>query len=207
MDDNSQSNSKLQLVVSRYNENVEWTRLFKNVIIYNKGAPLGNGFNERFLPNVGREGHTFYKHICENYDNLCDYTAFLQGNPFDHERNIIQILLDYEKNPPSGFQHLASSIFHTTIDEEKRTYPNHFQNLQEGYKHVFGFYPCENCECIFGAGGQFICSRENILKNDKSFYDNIVKMLDKDSNPIEGHYIERFHKYIICGPVTNKIST
>jgi len=30
-----------------------------------------------FLDNVGREGHTYYKYICDNYDNLTDYTIFL----------------------------------------------------------------------------------------------------------------------------------
>ena len=44
------------------------------------------------LDNVGREGHTYYKYIVDNYDNLKDYTCFLQGNPFDHSPNIIDNL-------------------------------------------------------------------------------------------------------------------
>ncbi|MBH73934.1 MAG: hypothetical protein CMM57_09815 [Rhodospirillaceae bacterium] len=41
------------------------------------------------LNNVGREGHTYYKYICDNYEKLPEYTFFLQGYPFDHSGNII----------------------------------------------------------------------------------------------------------------------
>lgn len=51
-----------------------WTKLLSNVIIYNKGTP--QRCNQILLNNVGREGHTYYKHICDNYDNLADYTFF-----------------------------------------------------------------------------------------------------------------------------------
>jgi hypothetical protein len=62
------------IIVARFNENVEWTKQFTNVIIYNKGNKLDNGYNEVFLNNVGREGHTYYKYICENYEKLPEYT-------------------------------------------------------------------------------------------------------------------------------------
>ena len=78
----------LSIVVARYNEDLEWTTQFSNVIIYNKGTQLSDDFNQTCLNNVCREGHTYYKHICDNYDNLADYTIFLQGNPFDHSPNI-----------------------------------------------------------------------------------------------------------------------
>jgi len=65
------------IVVARYNEDLEWTKQFLNVIIYNKGTQLhSNDFNQILLNNVGREGHTYYKHIYDNYDNLAEYTFF-----------------------------------------------------------------------------------------------------------------------------------
>lgn len=64
------------IVVARYNEDLEWTKLLSNVIIYNKGTPLTNDFNQILLNNVGREGHAYYKHIYDNYDKLADYTFF-----------------------------------------------------------------------------------------------------------------------------------
>lgn len=77
------------IIVSRYNENVDWTRQFANVLIYNKGTELTGFSNVINLDNVGKEGHTYYKYIYDNYDNLEDYTIFLQGNPFDHSPNIV----------------------------------------------------------------------------------------------------------------------
>lgn len=67
------------IVISRYNENIDWTNQFSNVVIYNKGNKMNGNFTEIALENVGREGHTFYKHIYENYHQLEDYLLFLQG--------------------------------------------------------------------------------------------------------------------------------
>ena len=36
------------IVVARYNENIEWTKQFSNVIIYNKGLPLENSYKQIF---------------------------------------------------------------------------------------------------------------------------------------------------------------
>ena len=88
----------MNIIVARYNENVEWTKDFSNVIIYNKGELLNNGYNEILLNNVGREQHTFYKYIYDNYDNLENYTIFLQGNPFDHLVNTIEKLNEIINN-------------------------------------------------------------------------------------------------------------
>jgi len=79
---------EFSIVVSRYNEDVHWTKSFgKNCIIYNKGnADLDYIDNELIIPldNVGKEGGTYIKHIIDNYDNLSNHIAFLQGHPFDH---------------------------------------------------------------------------------------------------------------------------
>ena len=36
------------------------------------------------LPNIGREAHTFFTHIINEYADLPEWTAFLQGDPFAH---------------------------------------------------------------------------------------------------------------------------
>ena len=67
------------IVIARYNEDIEWTRMFQNVLIYNKGCKLESDhkYNENQLDNVGRECHTYYKYIYDNYDNLEDYTILV----------------------------------------------------------------------------------------------------------------------------------
>ena len=35
-----------KIIVSRYKQNIEWTKQFSNVIVYNKGNKLGGDYNE-----------------------------------------------------------------------------------------------------------------------------------------------------------------
>lgn len=81
----------MDLIVARYNEDLNWTDEVQadRKFLYNKG-----GVDPRFipLPNKGREAHTFFFHIFQNYDSLADINVFVQGNPFDHTPNLRQIL-------------------------------------------------------------------------------------------------------------------
>lgn len=192
----------MKIVVARYNENVNWTKQFPNVIIYNKGNRLDNTYNQISLNNIGREGHTYYKYICDNYHNLDNYTIFLQGNPFDHSPNIIYNLNKcylfenkLHEYPIFNFRFLSEKVHVSSLDNEKKLYPSHCSDIYTTWKRIFG-RNTENHECIFGSGAQFIVSKEAILKKPKLFYDNIVKILEYDIGPIEGYHIERLHKYI-----------
>jgi Protein of unknown function (DUF3431) len=181
-------------VIARYNENIEWTKQFSNVIVYNKGSELNDDYNEILLPNVGREGHTYYKHICDNYENLADYTIFLQGNPFDHSPNIISNLNKYinDANLRIHFEFLSETIVDCNLN-------NCLYHPGLPLKNVYNilFNKSENDITFkFGAGAQFIVSKKAILSRDKSFYCKIVEMLENDISPIEGYVIERFHKLI-----------
>lgn len=182
------------IVVARYNENVNWTKEFQNVIIYNKGNKLNDNYNEIMLNNVGREGHTYYKHIYDNYENLADYTIFLQGNPFDHSPNIISDLKKYIENKDLNidFEFLSSWIIDCNL-----TRCIHHANLPLAttYEKIFNIKKSD-ITFKFGAGAQFIVSKKSILKKPKEFYLNIVKILEYSINPIEGFVVERFHKII-----------
>jgi hypothetical protein len=183
------------IVVARYNEKVEWTKHFSNVIIYNKGEKLTDDFNEILLCNVGREGHTYYKHIYDNYDNLSDYSIFLQGNPFDHSPNIIHNLNKYVNNTDLNidFEFLSEKIIDCNLSG--CIYHPRYLPLIETYEKLFNIR--KNIMAFqFGAGAQFIVSKRKILQRPKEFYLKIVKMLDNNINPIEGFVIERFHKLI-----------
>ena len=192
-----------RIIVSRYNENIEWTKQFPNVIIANKGEPLQNVYNQAVLTNVGREGHTYYKYIYDNYKNLPDYMIFLQGNPFDHSPNIItnlkKTIQTITSRPNTKCFHFLSEQIHiSTLNIQCSIYPE-CKNIHQNWERVFG-ETVQNkntdMECIFGAGAQFIVSKENVLQHPIEFYKNIVQMLEYDINPLEGYDIESFHKYI-----------
>lgn len=184
---------KFCIVVARYNENIEWTKQFSNVIIYNKGAPLEGKYNEIYLNNVGREGHTYYKHIYDNYENLSDYTIFLQANPFDHSPNIISNLKKYVNNKELNIdfeflsEYIYDCLFNSTGTPLEIIYEKLFNEKKKRLDLKFKF----------GAGAQFIVSKKNILRWPKEFYLKIIEMLGKSVSPIEGYVIERFHKLIL----------
>lgn len=182
------------IIVARYNENVEWTTQFPNVLIYNKGNKLEeDGYNEILLNNVGREGHTYYTYIYDNYDNLEDYSVFLQGNPFDHSPHIIDTLNNIYINNEEldiKFNFLSEDIIPCNLSG-----CNYHANLPliDVYEKLFN----ERRTCmdfIFGGGAQFIVSKKQILKRPKSFYLEIIKLLENEVSPINGYVIERFHE-------------
>jgi hypothetical protein len=186
-------NVTLAIVIARYNEDVEWTKQFPNVIIYNKGNPLNNGFNEIMLDNVGRESHTYYKYICDNYDNLPDYVIFLQGNPFDHSPNIISNLNNYfNLKNFVDFEFLSERILDCNLSS---CIYHEGLPLIRLYEEIFNIKKM-NMDFKFGCGAQFIVSKQNILKRSKCFYLKLISLLDYDICPIEGYVMERFQKLI-----------
>lgn len=109
----------VEIVVARYNENLNWTTIYPfnqfKYIVYNKGN------NDNFtkdnvkkiinLENVGRECHTYLHHILQNYDNngLAPITVFTVGsislpnetdNPYKYKKmyTLCKYLLDNKCN-------------------------------------------------------------------------------------------------------------
>lgn len=184
------------IIVARYNEDLKWIKPFVNTIVYNKGTALTEDFTQITLDNVGREGHTYYKHIYDNYENLAEYNIFLQGNPFDHSPNIISNLNNYINNKDLhiDFEFLSERILSCNLIE----CPYHAGlPLLQTYEKIFD-EKMETLEFEFGAGAQFIVSKKTILKRPRNFYLKIIELLDKNISPIEGYVIERFHKLIFC---------
>jgi len=79
------------LVVTRYREDLAWLNLVEatRVTVYNKGEYF---FGYVPLPNIGRDAHTPFYHLANNYNNLSDITYFCQGNPFDRVFGLLEAL-------------------------------------------------------------------------------------------------------------------
>jgi Protein of unknown function (DUF3431) len=172
----------MQVVIARYNEDISWAKAYDNVVVYNKGGAINDAIE---LPNVGREGHTFYHHIVENYDQLADYTAFLQGNPFDHYKNARTIV-------PKKFEMLADRKIKCSLNG-----CDHHKGLPLKQVYVDLFDVDEPMEFTFGAGGQFVVARDVVHKRPKCFYEKVRSLLEGEVNPIYGYVIERFAPLIM----------
>lgn len=94
-----------ELVISRYNENLEWAdkvqEYFDLVSVYNKGDQIDDisYANIQNINNVGREAQTWVYHIISKWDKIADYTFFVQGSPFHHSEYILDILKLEFKQP------------------------------------------------------------------------------------------------------------
>lgn len=90
----------VQLVVAKYKENVDWTTLFDDVIIYNKGPQRCTCPPHCVIDieNKGREGGTYLTHIITNYNMLAEYTIFCQACPFEHSPDFIHLVKNFKEH-------------------------------------------------------------------------------------------------------------
>ena len=98
--------SDYHVVVTRFNEDLSWSQEIdpKRLFIYDKSPePLADAIP---VPNVGREGETVLRYIIEHYDELPEYTIFLQGNPWEHmasKTNMAEVISRHVEARPEYF--------------------------------------------------------------------------------------------------------
>ena len=185
---------KYQIVVSRYNEDISYLLLLNDILlVYNKGEDnIPIYCNTIKLPNIGRESHTYLYHIVNNYDYLADKTLFIQGKISDHK--LLQGK-DYFKED----DFIAKiNLINIQILKKRVIYSNKY--LKELKKSKYTPYEWINkiglCinelndfKIVWGAN--FCVSKKLIHKKPKIFYEDLLKYLEYDKNPEEGHFFER----------------
>lgn len=207
------TNENIQVVVSVYNEDMDWVaeEPFSglDIICYHKGdkeIPSCNAPNCKIekIPNVGRCDHTYLYHIIEKYDNLAPVTLFIPGSwkdPRKHDRTL-EVLNKVHKTgetyipsdpAPSDLYGFQIDYWESTNDKNKEK--NVTSNMLPSPQRPFGVWMQMNLPDRpinkVQYSGVFAVSREDIRKNSIDFYKNLIKYVDSDSNPEAGHYIER----------------
>lgn len=196
---------KFQIVVARYNENIDWLKKLKDItLVYNKGLFHDSlkYFQVLQLPNYGRESHTYLNHIINNYDNLAEYTLFFQGSIKDHEplslenyfqqKDFIGYLRNYEthliKKPLRHFGKWKNEINNGSIKQSKLTC---FEWLTE---IIYFDETLKEISTVWGA--LFSVSKKLIHEKPKIFYEQLLRYVDYHVNPEEGHFFERSWYFI-----------
>lgn len=193
----------IDLIVSRYKENIDWISLINNninVIIYNKF------YDEKIkLQNVGREGHTYLTHIINNYDNLSDFTIFSQGDPFHHYSNFLKEIDNFYYNEDKSQKYYLKFL---CPHAKEGIYANFDKAHKTGLPMYYFFDLLFNMklkpQTILNVyyGAQFIVHKNNILSKPKQFYSFLLKFLSYDIDPIEGYIFERLWLYILDPQIT-----
>jgi hypothetical protein len=163
---------KMTVVVSGYRADLTWLKEIPwNYVVYDKGENNLPGWikNVIKLPNVGRESHTYLTHIVGNYDNLSDHTIFVQDNPFDHSKELIRKIKNF--NGECDFFALSDNI----VCCNKYGVPGH-SGLKVGESASKFFL--DNIEFFeFPAGAEFIVSRKAMLFHSKMTYQKLIDLM------------------------------
>jgi len=210
---------KKEVVIAAYNRDLSWINKFNNdvkITIYRKGDNLNNP-DEIYLPNnIGRDVHSFFYHIYNNYDNMSDYTFFVQDYPFDHWENLVEVINECPDKLCSSasinFDGYYGFHFNTIGSMWTLYKSNHLgtgnilkcdargrpQDLNPNidlkkYWSLLFKMPSLN-EYEFIPGGHFCITKEHIKIRSKEFYLNIIKLLE--SNEHVPWIIERLECYI-----------
>ena len=212
---NSDEALNIDLVISRYNEDLNWTleepfNKFK-YIVYNKG--INDNFNKENikeiikLDNVGKCDHTYLYHIIKNYNNLADITVFLPGSvDLKYKKKIASKLLreiQLKKNAIfiSLNEYDIKKIHYNFKLDSYRTKHKGNKNINSSaelkkstirpfglwYQNMFGNLQI-NCIVYYGI---FSIHKNDIIQHHKSRYEFLIKELSLDSNPEAGHFFER----------------
>ena len=210
------NNNHIELVISRYNEDLEWLKEepFNKYpsICYNKGK------NQDFykpknmqvinIENVGRCDHTYIYHIVNNYNSLSKYTMFLPGScnmenkkgkairwikEFEEKRSPIFIGNKVEKGVKQELYNfqidewISSDVKNKNINPENKLQLHDIRPFGKWYEKHFGDKDIYYIS-YFGVIG---ADRDYILKTPRVKYIKFMEELNKHSNPEVGHYFER----------------
>jgi hypothetical protein len=208
----------VDIVIARYNENLSWTletpfNEFK-YIVYNKGD------NEDFekknvkqiinLENVGRECHTYIKHIVDNYDRLSNVLVFFPGSiDIDYKKwkgimtlNGIKnnhcekafFLCHYEK---SGVLDLFSEFkisnwcstdsANVAKNNESKLTLSKLRPFRKWFLHNFGNIGVQH----YNYNSVISIDKRDILQHRKFRYEKFLDELSISSSPEVVHYMER----------------
>jgi len=210
------TNDDIQIVVARYNENLDWINedpynKYPN-IIYNKSDNSDFSKSQKTretvsLPNVGRCDHTYLYHIIKNYDNLANITVFLPGSAnMENKKNKSERLLkEIENNNQnvflsSKYENVQNEFYNFQLDgwkasDEKNAILNPEMKLDNAKIRPFGKWFSDKFNDLkiehVSYYGIFSVNKKEILQHPKSYYEELIKDLETSSNPEAGHFFER----------------
>jgi hypothetical protein len=200
-------NYDIELVISRYNENLNWLKEepFCNYhhTIYNKGKSLSFFTNSKTLnviplENIGRESHTYLSHIKKRYKTLSKLTLFLPGslnqninklnkalyilNLYESNKKIVTTMIGVYYN--NGIEKNLDSfkIDYWCSKIKKEIYTDENSIIKPCSIRPFGswhrhVFGNEIHSHIIPYGGVFSVSKSDILQHSKKRYKTLLTIL------------------------------
>ena len=188
----------VNIIIARYQEDISWSDQYSDYrTIYNKGDTLN--CESTSLPLIGREAYTYMYHVVNNYNNLADHTVFSQGHPFDHAPSFHEVVDNLLINgQQENFVWLSTRLIDSSLNENKDNYLYGYEmNFEDNFFKIFKDKKVKH-SFTFGAGAEFIVSKESIQKRTLDFYRNILSLIEEE-NDINGplpYQLERYWRLI-----------
>ena len=205
------------LVIAHYNENISWISKINRsniryIFIYTKSnssiLPQSLQDNQKIIhqysPNIGRESESYLKYCIDKYNDLSDFTLFLQGNPAPHgvdSNKILKWLDIIDKNPEYDYtKNWQTNSIYMGLKNGRRdgwrgpTQPSEY-NMTDWFKHYINkTIDPYKAKIYFGAC--FGIKQTAILSRPIDLYQNIVTNELQTINPEACHYLERAWFYL-----------
>jgi len=197
----------LFFVISRFKEDVSWIKdVSEDYIVYNKGEDDLVEYKTKRMPNIGANQRDIFHFIHENYDNLPELMAFVQGDPFDHcKDNSFYELIKSRKYTklaqypdwPDGYWETNTSWYvpcHTSYIRSKGIeYNCRYTDFHQYATEIFSDYDYP-AMLKFPPGSQFIVERRQCLFYPREFWSYLMSIFPDGENlngGAEAHIIER----------------
>ena len=201
------SRSELFFVISRYKEDLSWVKdVTDNYIVYNKGDDDILEYKTKKMPNIGGNQRDTFHFIYDNYDNLPDLMAFVQGDPFDHckdgkfydlIKNRHYTKLEYYPDWPDGYWETNTSWYvgsHTnTLRDRGIDYTCKYSDFHHFANEIFEGYDYPQI-LRFPPGSQFIVEKRQCLFYPREFWGHLLTVFSNDptlNGGAEAHIVER----------------
>lgn len=191
--------SKTNIVVSRYNKNVDFAYRINNgnninVLIYDKENPI----NPLNIPvNKGNEASVYLKYIIDNYDDLSDFTFFIHDEEYawHHTGSIIDKYNEAVMSNKMYYNINDKCDWNTKNSIASDTY----NDLLKWYNiYIEDYIPISkvpnNSDFIYGYLGsaQFLVHKDLITNLPKEFYEKIYDCIITSDLPHSyyGYFLE-----------------
>lgn len=220
--------TNILLVISRYNENVDWVNEFTdNYSVINKGEDLVDMHCIR-RPNYGGNQYDICRFIIDNYEQLPEIICFVQGWPFDHCHKDVFIKLinntlftpleslgslpeteAHKKDIDGGYMEKNDSWYINAHNQkllsENKEITCKFDSYDDFMHSLFSDY--EHLDFIrFTPGSQYIVTKSDCLHYSKAFWKKLLDFLPTTNvnGGTEAHLLERALFYIFKGKYTER---
>lgn len=167
---------RTHVVISRYDEDIDWVKnLTYPYTIYNKGEDDISLPNIK-LQNLGRESGTYIHHIIQNYEHLPDSLILLQANPFEHSRDVLERIVDFDTN---NITLLTDGLLPNDLSVVPDDHRNGIDVIVKKFKLFDYLKNFEEPQYNYPYGSQWIIPKKFITNKSKEFWVDLYEIHQK----------------------------